>query len=67
MNRDQLISWVELSDAHGDRPFWIVEQIQLWGYSRSEAVEIYRLGTVGWTLTSKRRDHFKDADEAMAE
>lgn len=67
MNKNQLITWVELADAHGDRPFWIVEQIQLWGYSRSEAIEIYRLGTVGWTLSSRRKQHFLDNDEAFAE
>lgn len=65
MNRDQLITWVELADAHGERPFWVVEQIQLWGYSRSEAIELYRLGTLGWTLSSRRHQRFSEEAEGQ--
>lgn len=67
MNKDQLISWVELADAHGDRPFWIVEQVQLWGYSRAEAIEIYRIGTLGWSLTRRHQRRYNEEHEGCAE
>lgn len=50
ISREHLIFWVEQVDSAGMSPFRIVESIQKLGYSRPEAIEIYRVGSVAWTI-----------------
>ena len=47
---DRCISMVEMLSAQGVRDGAIVELLQLLGFKRDEAVEIYRKGTMAWTL-----------------
>lgn len=51
--KHQLITWVEYVSEMGASPFWIVDQVQSNGFSRTESIEIYRLGTHGWSLCSE--------------
>lgn len=50
MNRDYWITWVEHMDAQGGSPFWMVKQMEAEGFVRLEAIELYRLGTLAWSL-----------------
>lgn len=50
MTKDQLISWVEILDSEGYSPLWLVKQIEIRGFSRPEAIELYREATLAWTF-----------------
>ena len=45
-----VISLVEHLDAQQIRPFYIVAMLQMAGFERSEAVELYNKGTLAWTV-----------------
>ncbi len=49
-SKEHLIFWVEQVDSSGVSPFRIVETIQQQGYSRPEAIEIYRIGSSAWSV-----------------
>lgn len=50
---DKYITYVEHLDARKVWPYDIVNYLMHIGYSRSDAIELYRLGTLGWTIPTK--------------